>query len=50
MLEINTLRQEKESVIQGLKKRHFDATEMVDNILNLDSQWRSNKTQMEQIA
>lgn len=50
MLEINTLRQEKESIIQGLKKRHFDATEMVDNILNLDFQWRSNKTQMEQIA
>ena len=50
MLEINTLRQEKESIIEGLKKRHFDATEMVDNILNLDSKWRSNKTQMEQIA
>ena len=50
MLEINTLRQEKESIIEGLKKRHFDATEMIDHILNLDSQWRSNKTQMEQIA
>ena len=50
MLEINTLRQEKESIIEGLKKRHFDAKEMIENILNIDSEWRSKKTEMEQIA
>ncbi len=50
MLEINTLRQEKESIIKGLKKRHFDAKEMIENILNIDSEWRSKKTEMEQVA
>ena len=31
MLEIQRIRTEKESVIEGLKKRHFDASEIVQS-------------------
>lgn len=50
MLEIQRLRTDKESVLEGLKKRNLDATETVDAILAKDQEWRANKTELETIA
>ena len=50
MLEITRIRTEKEAIIKGLKKRHFDAKPIIDSILSKDEQWRNSKTEMEQIA
>jgi seryl-tRNA synthetase len=50
MLEIQRIRTEKESVITGLKKRNFDATEIVESLLTVDQQWRTSKTELEGIS
>jgi seryl-tRNA synthetase len=50
MLEITRIRSEKESIIQGLKKRNIDATETLDNILSADQNWRTAKTELEAVA
>ena len=50
MLEIQRIRNEKEAVITGLKKRNFDATEVVDSLLGIDLQWRNSKTELESIS
>lgn len=50
MLEITRIRSEKDAIIEGLKKRHFDATSIVSEILEKDELWRSNKTELESIA
>ena len=49
MLEITRIRTEKDAIIEGLKKRHFDAKPIVDEILAKDEQWRSLKASMDQI-
>lgn len=50
MLEIQLLRNDKNKVIETLKKRHFDAEETVNSVLSLDSDWRSKKAEMETVA
>jgi seryl-tRNA synthetase len=50
MLEIQRLRTDKDTVLEGLKKRNLDATETVDAILVKDQEWRANKTELETIA
>ncbi len=50
MLEIQRLRSEKESVIEGLKKRHFDATEIVNSILSKDEQWRLEMAKLQEVS
>jgi len=50
MLEIQRIRTEKEAVIEGLKKRNIDVTELVDNLLEIDQNWRNTKTELESIA
>jgi len=50
MLEITRIRTEKDSIIEGLKKRHFDAAPIVEEILAKDEQWRTSKTEMEQVT
>lgn len=50
MLEIQRLRNEKDSVLKGLQKRNIDATETVDAILAKDTEWRANKTELETIS
>jgi seryl-tRNA synthetase len=50
MLEIQRIRNEKESVIEGLKKRHFDATSIVEEVLRVDELWRVKKSELETIA
>ncbi|MCE3297320.1 MAG: serine--tRNA ligase [Crocinitomicaceae bacterium] len=47
MLEIQRIRTDKESIIEGLKKRNIDVTPIVDNILEKDSRWRSAKGELE---
>ena len=50
MLEITRIRSEKEAILDGLKKRSIDATTTLDQILELDQQWRNSKTELETIA
>ena len=50
MLEINTIRQNKEAIINGLAKRNLDVRETVEEILIHDSNWRNVKTEMETIS
>lgn len=50
MLEIQRIRNSHAEIIEGLKKRHFDATELINEILSKDEMWRSKKTDMESIA
>ncbi|MFA7272476.1 MAG: serine--tRNA ligase [Crocinitomicaceae bacterium] len=50
MLEITRIRNEKNAIIDGLKKRNMDATATLDEILAADMQWRSKKTDLESIA
>jgi seryl-tRNA synthetase len=50
MLEIARIRNEKEQVIASLKKRRIDAEEPINRILELDSEWRTKKSEMEQVA
>lgn len=50
MLEITRIRTEKESIIEGLKKRNIDATQTLDQILTADQNWRNSKTDLESIS
>jgi len=50
MLEIGRIRNEKEALIEGLKKRNIDATETLDRIIDQDAKWRAAKTELEGIA
>ena len=50
MLEIQRIRTDKEGIIEGLKKRHFDAAPIIENILELDQEWRTSKIELESIA
>lgn len=50
MLEIQRIRNEKDEVINGLKKRHFDATPIIEELLNADESWRNVKTELEVVS
>lgn len=50
MLEITRIRNEKEAIIEGLKKRNFDATSILDIIVEKDATWRSKKTDMDNVC
>lgn len=50
MLEIQRIRTDKQGIIEGLKKRNFDAAPIVESIIDLDQQWRSSKSELERIA
>jgi seryl-tRNA synthetase len=50
MIEIQHLRLDKEKIIRGLKKRNIDASETINNIIKLDTEWRSSKTEMDRIS
>jgi seryl-tRNA synthetase len=50
MLEIQRIRNEKESVLQGLKKRNIDASQAIDKVLLIDQEWRSNKTELDKLS
>ncbi|MCE2712731.1 MAG: serine--tRNA ligase [Cryomorphaceae bacterium] len=50
MLEITRIRTDKDSIIEGLKKRNIDASATLEVILEKDQQWRTTKTELESIA
>ena len=50
MLEIQRIRTEEEAVIEGLKKRNFDASIIVDDLLLVDQKWRNGKTELEKVS
>ena len=50
MLEITRIREEKDQVIEGLKKRNVDATEKINSILHVDAEWRNGKKELDDIA
>jgi seryl-tRNA synthetase len=50
MLEIQRLRSNTEEIVEALKKRHFDAQPIVDELLSKDEDWRAKKTEMEAVA
>ena len=50
MLEIQRIRTEKEAVIECLKKRNFDASIIVDDLLLVDQKWRNGKTELEKVS
>ncbi len=50
MLEIQLIRNEKEAVLEGLKKRNIDASDTIEKILLVDQEWRRNKTELDTIA
>lgn len=50
MLEIQRIRNEKENIIEGLRKRNLDVTPIIHSILSKDQQWRETKTELETIS
>ena len=50
MLEIQRLRSHKEEVLAGLSKRNINATNTINELLEMDALWRDNKTQLENIS
>ena len=50
MLEIQRIRQEKETILIGLAKRNVDASQTIADILETDQNWRAAKTQLDQVA
>ncbi len=50
MLEIQRLRNEPEKIVEGLKKRFFDAEPIVDSILKKDKEWRIAIGELQEIA
>ena len=47
MLQISTLREEKDKVIAALKKRNIDATALVEKAIELDSERRATQTELD---
>ena len=48
MLQIQRIRQQPEAIIEGLKKRGIDATQTVNDLIELDAQRRGIRHQMEE--
>ena len=48
MLQIQRIREQPEAIIQGLKKRGVDATQTVNDLIDLDAQRRGIRHQMEE--
>jgi len=50
MLEIQRIRNEKDAIVAGLKKRNIDALPTLNQILEVDSQWRTLKGELDQLG
>jgi seryl-tRNA synthetase len=48
MLQIQRIRQEPQAVIEGLKKRGIDATQTINDLIDIDAQRRAIRHQMEE--
>src|SRR5690554_376404 len=49
MLEITRIRNEKDRLIEDLKKRGQDFSSVINQISEFDEQWRSKKTELESL-
>ncbi len=47
MLQLQTIRENKEEIIKALQKRNLDATSLIENVLQLDEKRRSTQTQLD---
>lgn len=50
MLEIQRIRNEKEAIQEALKKRHFDAAPILNELTAVDEDWRKKKAELEEVA
>jgi seryl-tRNA synthetase len=50
MLEIQRIRTSKEAIALGLKKRNIDALPTLNQILDLDTEWRTLKGELDQLG
>jgi len=50
MLEISRIREEKEQMIAALKVRNFEAEDILNSILEIDSNWRAAKSELDALA
>ena len=48
MLQLKYLRENKEAVLEALKKRNFKEVELIDNLLDLDESRRKTQTELDQ--
>ncbi len=49
MLEIQRIRKDRDALVEGLKKRNFDAAPLIDTLLEKDSLWRNKKTELDEL-
>ncbi|MGI6717608.1 MAG: serine--tRNA ligase [Bacteroidales bacterium] len=49
MLLLNDILNDKEAIIKALNKKHFDATEILDRIIEIDKQRRSAKAELDNV-
>ncbi len=50
MLELQRIRNEKEAVLEGLKKRNIDAAATITKLLEVDQEWRLSKAELEGVS
>lgn len=48
MLQLNVIRENKDTIIAALKKRNLDATSLIETILNLDEKRRATQTKLDE--
>ena len=48
MLQLNTIREEKDRVLTGLKKRNFKELSLIDDIIALDEKRRSTQLSLDE--
>ena len=50
MIEIQRIKENKAEVVEGLKKRGVDSENDIENILNIDQEWRNSKTALQELS
>ena len=50
MLEVSRIKEQKSEIIELLKIRDFDAKDIIEDILNLDKEWRNSKSELDAVA
>jgi seryl-tRNA synthetase len=49
MLEIQRIRKDRDALVEGLKKRNFDAAPIIDLVIEKDTAWRNKKAEMDEL-
>ena len=50
MIEIQRIKENKSEVIEGLNKRGIQCEKEIDNILEIDQNWRNAKTELQDVS